>query len=274
MKNEIKNFSRSVARPVVAAYYLLAFGLLGAYFYLYQYSPLEPVVNDLVLNSILTLSALIVAIVATLTFLQYQPEDRPRRIWMNLMIAGWLWFLGEFLWQVYAFFNKNDVPVPSIADACWVIGFIYFTIAFYHQYSLVTPVSKDTIRTFAIGVWLLVWLIPALYLSTVNSFAVDYLVEFYYPFADLAVGVAGLALVFIFRGGALMRPWIGLMVFGLSDLLYAWAEKTQIYAVSAEGGNLLSLVIDTTYLAAYLILGIGYLGHWILLRYGLRTDRK
>ena len=64
------------------------------------------------------------------------------------------------------------------------------------------------------------------------------------------------------------------MVFGLSDLLYAWAEKTQLYEASAESGNFLSLLIDTTYLAAYLILGIGFLGHWVLLRYGLKPFQK
>jgi hypothetical protein len=213
-------------------------------------------------------------LVSTLIFVQYHPEDHPRRIWLNIMIAGWFWFLGELIWQIYAYFYDSVVPVPSLADACWVIGFVFFTLAFYHQYVLVTSVQKDTIRTYAIGAWLLSLLIPAVYLSITNSFSLDFLVEFYYPFADLAVGLAGLALVFIFRGGALMRPWLGLMVFGLSDLLYAWAEKTQMYTASAESGNLLSLLIDTTYLTAYLILAIGYLGHWMLLRYGLRITRK
>jgi hypothetical protein len=43
-----------------------------------------------------------------------------------------------------------------------------------------------------------------------------------------------------------------------------------MYAWSVENGNILSLVIDSSYLAAYLILAIGFLGHWMLLRRGLR----
>lgn len=274
MKNEIKSFRRSILRPVVAGFYVFSIVLIVAYIYLYQYTPLEPVLNDVILNSIISLGAFAGALISTLIFSYYQPEENPRRIWLNIMIASWLWFLGELLWQIYAYNNDSVVPVPSLADVCWVSGFVFFSFAIYHQYVILTPGQKDTIRTYAIGTWLVVMLIPAVYLSLTDSFTINFYVEFYYPFADLAVGLAGLALVIIFQGGALMRPWIGLMVFGLSDLLYAWAEKTQLYAASAESGNFLSLLIDTTYLAAYLILGIGFLGHWVLLRYGLKPFQK
>lgn len=270
----MKSLGQSFMRPVVVAFYAMSAVLIVAYIYLYQYAPLDATLNDVLLNSIITLGAFSAALVSTFIFFQYQPEERPRRVWLNIMIAGWLWFLGELLWQLYAYFNDSVVPVPSLADACWIGGFVFYTLAFYHQYALVTSAQKDTIRTFAIAAWLVVMLIPAVYLTITDSFSLNYFIEFYYPFADLAVGLAGLALILIFQGGALMRPWIGLMVFGLSDLLYAWAEKTQMYSVSAENGNLLSLVIDTSYLAAYLILGIGFLGHWVLLRYGLRPNRK
>lgn len=270
----MQSLSRSIQRPVVAAFYILSVVLIAAYVILYQYTPLETTLNDVLLNSIISLGALTAALISTFIFRHYHPEELLRRVWQNIMIASWLWFSGELLWQIYAYFNDSVVPVPSLADGCWIGGFVFFTLAFYYQYSIVIPAQKDMIRTFAIGTWLVVMLIPALYLSVTDSFSLNYFIEFYYPFADLAVGIAGLALVFVFQGGALMRPWVGLMVFGLSDLLYAWAEKTQLYAASSESGNLLSLVIDTTYLAAYLLLAVGFLGHWVLLRYGLRPNRK
>lgn len=259
-------------RSAALVFYVLSAVLVTAYITLYQFTPLEPGLNDIVLNSIITLGAFAAAYMASLIFLRYQAGDQPRRVWSNVMIAGWLWFLGELLWQIYAYYG--DVPVPSVADACWVGGFVFFTLAFYHQYTIIDPAKKETFRTYAIAIWLVVLLIPAVFLSVTDSFAVNSYIEFYYPFADLAVGIAGLALVFVFRGGALMRPWLGLMVFGLSDLLYAWAEKTEMYAASSESGNILSLVIDTSYLAAYLILGFGFLGQWILLRYGWQPSRK
>lgn len=272
MKIQMNDLGRPLMRPVAVVFYVLSVVLIAAYIILYQFAPLAAVLNDVVLNSIITLAAFTTASVATLIYRQYQPEDRPRRVWLNIMIAGWLWFLGELIWQIYAYFG--DVPVPSAADLCWICGFLFYTFAFYHQYTIIDPAKRDTIRTYAIGIWLVVLLIPALFLTVINAFEISSYVEFYYPFADLAVGVVGLMLVFVFRGGALMRPWLGLMLFGLSDLMYAWAEKTEMYAVSSESGNMLSLVIDTSYLAAYLILGVGYLGHWILLRYGWQPVRK
>lgn len=270
MNNEFKRLRKSLSQPIVAVFYAISVLMVAAYVLLYQYMPLEAALNDLLLNSIITLGALISALVATTIGSWFSREDQPRRIWLGIMGAGWMWFLGELSWQVIVTL-RGDVPVPSLADFFWVGGFFFFTYAFYHQYTLIAPAKKDTIRTFAIGAWLVALLLPAVYLTLVDSFTVANYVEFYYPLADLAVGLAGLALVFIFRGGALMRPWIGLMVFGMSDLLYAWAEKTNLYAISAENGNLLSLVIDTTYLAAYLIMGLGFLGQWILLKYGVQS---
>jgi len=259
-------------RPVALVFYIISAVLVLAYIVLYQFTPVAPPFNDIVLNSIITLGAFLAAYISTLIFMRYQSNDQPRRVWLNIMLASWCWFLGELLWQLYAYYG--DVPVPSVADASWVGGFVFFTLAFYHQYTIIYPAKRETFRIYAISIWLIVLLIPAVFLSMVDSFTIDNYIEFYYPFADLAVGIAGFALVFVFRGGALVRPWLGLMVFGLSDLMYAWAKKTEMYAASSENGNILSLVIDTSYLAAYLILGFGYLGHWILFRYGWQTARK
>lgn len=273
MKNVLRSLGASIAHPITAAFYVLALLLIAAYIFLYQYTPLDPRLNDVFLNSIITLGACAAAVLSTLILRYYDRNDHPRRVWKNLMIASWLWFFGELAWQLYAFFF-DVVPVPSIADAFWLMGFVFYTLAVYRQYTLIMPARSEIFQTFAVGAWLAALLLPALYLSVVNSFTIGFLIEFFYPVADLAVGLAGFALVYIFRGGALVRPWIGLMVFTLSDLMYAWAGKTEAYAVSAENGNLLSLFIDTSYLAAYLILGIGFLGQWILLRYGIGPSRK
>ena len=273
MRNELKNLGRSFQRPVAVAFYVMAVVLLAAYILLYQYTPLETTLNDTLLNTITTVSALIVAGIATSIYRHYQPEDKPRLIWQNLMLSGWMWFSAELSWQIYDLFT-GDVPTPSIADGFWFLGYLFFTLAFYHQYLLILPDKKENIRVIAIEVWLVILLLPALLLTALNSFTLPLYIDFFYPFADLAVGIAGLALILILRGGALMRPWIGLMLFGISDLMYAWAEKTDMYAMSAENGNILSLLIDTSYIAAYLLLGLGYLGHWVLLHYGVRTNRN
>jgi len=68
-----------------------------------------------------------------------------------------------------------------------------------------------------------------------------------------------------------MRPWIGLMIFGVSDMLYAWAEKRGCTPGLRKTATRSPSSSIPTYLLAYLIFGLGILGHWMLLRYGLRS---
>jgi hypothetical protein len=259
--------------PTFAGFYLLSAVLLIGYIVVYQFVPFGDKWNDFVLNLTTDLASLFVAVMATLIFRHYQPEEFPRKVWKNIMIASWLWVAAEVIWGVLDL-RYDEVPIPGPADLAWVAGFVYFTIAFYHQYSIIAPAKKETIRNYAVGAWAVVLLIPLALLLIMHSFNLATYIDFYYPFADLAVGVAGIALVFIFRGGALMRPWLGLFVFGLSDLLYAWAEKTGVYAWSAANSNLLTLFIDSSYILAYLILAMGFVGHWMLITYGLRSMRN
>lgn len=268
MRNELNILKSIPPQPTVGAFFAASVLALAAYIGLYQYAPLETPLNDIALNSIVSFSALTAALIATAIYRLYQPHDRPRRVWANVMIASWLWFLGELTRQIYAYAAHSDIPAPNLADAWRTGGFLFFTLAFYHQYAIIAPAQKDTIRTFAIGAWLVAMLIPAVYLSLTDSFSPDHFIQFCYPFADLAAAAAGLALAFTVRGGALMRSWLGLALFGFSDLLYAWAEKANHYAAFAENGSIISLAIDTTCLAAYLILGGGFLGHWL----GMQTQ--
>lgn len=270
MINEWNELKRTFSSRNALISYAVVAALLVAYLTIYKLTPFGAPFDNLALNTITSMAALAVAGVSTAIFLHYHPDDHPRKIWKNMMIGAWLWFSGELAWQVYAFIFE-EVPVPSIADLGWMVGFFFYTVAIYYQYSAIKPAQVETIRLYAIGAWIVVFLLPLVLLSVANSFSIDAYIDFFYPFADLAIGAAGLMLVFYFRGGALMRPWIGMMVVGVSDMLYAWAANSNLYAWSVENGNLLTLFIDSTYLLAYLILAIGFLGQWMLLTRGLQT---
>jgi hypothetical protein len=249
--------------------YILSILILAGYITVYQLSPFQAPWNDIALNALTALSAAFAAILATLIFLHYEKDDMPRIIWMNLMIGCWLWFLGEVLWGYFAV-TIGEVP-PGVVDWTWVIGFICFTLALYYQYALVDPSRKVFFRNVAIGAWIVVLSIPLAIIYFTNNMDLRTYIDFYYPFADLAVGIAGILLIStFFQGGQLMRPWIGLVVFGITDFFYAWAEQAGVYSWSSENNSLLTLTIDASYLAAYLILAIGFLGHWILIRYGIQ----
>ncbi len=257
--------------------FFLAYGgyaliLFSSYVYLYQYALLEETINNAALNTLTSLSALIVAIFATMIYQHYQPDDFPRKIWLYMMLGAWLWFYAESAWGVIAYF-QGEVQSPSIADTGWVGAFVLFTIAFYHQYSIIFTDKKKQIISVAIAVWALAVFLPMILLAALGQYTAESHINYYYPIADLALGLAGIALAFVFQGAALARPWIGLVVFAISDLFYAWAEQTGLYTWSAENSNFLTLAIDSSYLAAYLIVGFGFLGHWILLNYGFRGKK-
>ncbi len=67
------------------------------------------------------------------------------------------------------------------------------------------------------------------------------------------------------------RPWAGLFVFALADVLYAWLVESGLYATSAETGNLLSLIADTSYIAAYLVIALGFLSFFLFIRNEQKT---
>ncbi len=107
-----------------------------------------------------------------------------------------------------------------------------------------------------------------------SSNKLDAIVNSFYPAGDMLLAMVALWLAHNFTGGAFARPWIGLLVFAFSDLLYAWLEISGTYAWSVNQGNLLSTISDIVYFAAYLVLFMGILHHWLFLKYGLRSPGK
>ncbi|MBI5936100.1 MAG: hypothetical protein HY867_20540 [Chloroflexi bacterium] len=241
--------------------------LLVGYVVIYQRMPFPEPWNTIVLNIATSLSAGFAALMATLILKYFEKDESPHKVWKNLMIACWLWFAGEVLWSMYVLLY--GVAPLGLFDITWVVGFIYFTLALYQQHAILFPAKKVFLRNISIFMWIMVLLLPIPVVLLTEGATLKTYMDFFYPFADLAVGVAGILLLFSFQGGAMMRPWIGLVVFGVTDYLYAWAEQTGIYAWSVDKGNLLSLFIDTSYTAAYIILALGFLAHWTLLRYGI-----
>jgi hypothetical protein len=258
---------------ILTACYVFVFILVASYVFIYQVVPFEGAVNDSVLNALITFAALLAAVVSTAVFSHYHPEDHPRKVWLNIAIGCWFWFLSEAIWGVNYFYFE-EVPTPSLADVGWAVGYVFFAIAIYYQYILILPSRQKRIRNIIYGVSAAVLVLPLLALSVMHLFTLENYINYLYPTADLAVGISGLTLVYFFRGGMLMRPWIGMVVFGISDFFYAWAVQVGIYEWSVQNGNLFTLFADSSYLFAYLFLTLGFVHHWILINYGLRGNQK
>jgi len=268
-----KKISSIAPASISIAYYILSIILIAGYVYIYQVAPFKGVLNNTILNLLITLAALFAAVISTANFYHYQPEDHPRAVWRNLMLGCWLWFLSETIWDVL-YFNLGEVSAPTLADLGWMAGYGFFAAAIYHQYVLILPEMRKRIRNIVYGVSAVVLATPFLVLSTMRVFTLENYVNYFYPLADLSVGIAGLMFIYLFRGGMLMRPWLGMVVFGVSDFLYAWAVQAGIYRWSVDNGNLFTLFADSSYLFAYLFLAFGFMTHWILINYGLRENQN
>jgi hypothetical protein len=161
-----------------------------------------------------------------------------------------------------------------LADAGWAVGYIFFAIAIFYQYALILPAQQKRIRNVIYGVSAAVLVLPLLALSVMHIFTLENYVNYFYPVTDLAIGISGLMLVYFFRGGMLTRPWVGMVVFGISDFFYAWAVQAGLYEWSVQNGNLFTLFADSTYLFAYLFLTLGFVHQWVLINYGLRGNQS
>jgi len=253
------------------AYYLFSVVLIAGYVFIYQSAPFEGILNDTVLNILIALASLLAAVVSTANFRHYQPEDQPRTMWRYIMLASWSWFLSEVVWDVL-YFKVVEVPTPNVADIGWIAGYVFFAVAIYYQYVLILPSMQNRIRNIIYGVLSLVVAMPFLALSIMGDFTLENYINYFYPFFDLSIVVAGVIVIYFFQGGMLMRPWLGMIVFAVADFLYAWAIQTGIYSWSVDTGNSLTLIADSSYLFAYLILALGFISHWILIKFGLRGD--
>jgi len=249
-----------------------ALALVG-YVWFYHFQPFSDFVNQLALNIITVLCALVCAIILTLISTFYERGEPSRTIWINFSFALWIWTIGEVIWAIYNM-TVGDVPIVSLADGFFMLGYVFFTIAITTQFRLVMfDKSKKTIWI-AVGVWMLAILLTLaiLILTRSQSFSEEFL-TYFYPVGDLAIGVSSVILVITFHRGLLSRLWLGLFVFALSDGLYAWAIISGVYVYEPPAGNLITLIIDLTYILAYLAVAWGAFEQYLMLRFGVELSK-
>lgn len=236
------------------------------YFVVYYFEPFPSLVNDWLLNIFTVFAAVFAAVAVGLVWRSYAPADKPYQVWRSFALGFVAWSAAEMVWSFYNLGNV-EVPVPNVADGLWYLGYLFFTIGFIRQYRI----AYQTKAWFEWGSAALVWaVVLGLTIGTTllineGQLSLPALVDISYPFADLALIVFALGLVWAFRGGAFARPWLSMVVFALSDGLYAWLVQTGAYAWSVDTGNPLSLAADGLYLAAYLVIGLGFFSQYHLL---------
>lgn len=266
---EISSHIRGAAKVAVLVY-------LAMYTAVYIWAPFSEDWNNIVTNSLLVGASAFVAVIATLIWNNFEYGEAPRDIWACFTIGLWLWVIAE---QTWGFLNIAQGEVPEgVADVFWVAAYFFFAAALLYQYRILAQPNKQELwKRVLFGILLLLALYIPLYyaLSSTEVDPQDWfgpIVNSFYPVADLLLGGIAIWLVIHFRGGAFSRPWLGLLAFCVTDLLYAWIEISGNYAWSVNANDLLTALFDIAYLGAYLILGLGLLSELVFLKYGMRSS--
>ncbi len=249
-------------------YLAIAGLLLVIYAYLYIFGPLEPSINNVILTGMSPLAAFFSAVFATVVFEEYHPSDQPRKMWLGIMFGTWLWFAAEMIWA-FNYITSGNSPAVTSADLGWIGGYPVFTIAIYYQFVLMMPSRRDFVWKLVVAVWALLLTLPAIIVFILGEINFGGYIGYFYPLADLALGVSGFLLVRLLRGSMLTRPWIGMIFFAFSDLFYAASIQSGIYDWSVSNNMLLSLFVDANYVFAYFLIALGFLENWMLIRFGL-----
>lgn len=254
---------------------LLALIFLFAFLYIYQWAPLPGIWNDVIVNGSYVLAAGWGAIVTTRIWLSFKDDLALSLMWGAFAAALWLWTTAETASFYYYTFILEEQPGLSLADFFWSIGYIGFAVSFLAQYRLLfslTPARMARWVAAVLGGVLVVTLATMALMRGLDSqteqpWFVTF-VNVFYPYGDLAMALAAMGLARMFKRGLWGRAWLGLLVFVISDSLYSAVAFSGLYAISTETGNPLSLVVDTLYLGAYLIMALICYTQLLLVRFG------
>ena len=257
----------------------VALGLIAAYAVIYFLEPFSSFTNLLLADTLTVTSAVLSATSATIIWMIYEKTDAPRRVLGFFAFGLWLWVMAEVTWSYGNLTLPNgEVPI-GIPDVFWVTAYYFLGQALLSQYQILVHLTRQELTSrvtssvlflcisFAVVFSILKWL-------DFSSSTVDTLVNAFYPAGDLTLALAAIWLTRHFQGGALGRPWIGLLVFAFSDLMYAWLQLSGAYAWSLDHGNWVSGISDIVYFSAYLVLAIVSFSQWLFLKYGLRSPSK
>jgi hypothetical protein len=253
--------------------YTVSVVFMVAYIVLYLFEPFSEVLNTFFSNFFLQVASFVAALIAFLIWRHYDKNDTPRRVWGPFTIGLFLWFIAEMTWG-YINITQTEVPVGP-ADVFWIIAYLFFGWALISQYViLLRPSFNKLLARIVMAVLFLVTFTLLTYLAIIklsgSSNYMDALINSFYPVADMLLAIVAIRLAHNFSGGALARPWLGLIVFAFSDLFYAWLEISGLYTWSATQCNLLTTISDVLYLTAYIVMGISLLYQWLFLKYGMR----
>lgn len=245
---------------------LTLFVLMTAFFvWTFAFAPFSEIVNSFILNGGTTLCALIAALIFTRIPFYFRLGEPPRAIWTYFALCLWMWAVAEAIWA-FLYMRDGEVPVFSLADVFWLLGYIALTVSIGRQFRLVSFLQKSSVIWAALGVWTgMLAVIAAILFATHSETLLEDFFSYFYLLADALVGLFALYLVYAFRARALAIPWLTISSFVLSDFIYIRLTDSGMYDYVMSGISI-ALLADTLYVVAYLLVAWGVLEQYLLLR--------
>jgi hypothetical protein len=249
-----------------------AFVFIAIYASIYWFEPFSSPWNDLLTNLLGILAVGLSAVASTAIFWKYRSSLKHHSVWLCFSLGLWAWFIADSVWGIY---NMTVVEVPgvSFADLFYILGYCFIYTALHRQFWVMFRPSLHRDILITGGLMAAVLLVTLLFTLGIAGFQLrdvklSSMLNLFYPIGDMAVAIVALVFVVNFGRGAFARPWLGLAVFCVTDSLYAWLYESGNYAFTLSNSNMISLIADTLYTAAYLILALLLLNHFLLLEYG------
>jgi hypothetical protein len=81
-------------------------------------------------------------------------KDAPSRpAWLGMALGLGLWGFADVVWAFYGLVLKQEIPIPSIADIAWTIGYAPMIFALYVRYRMLksTPTVNQRLVISAIS---------------------------------------------------------------------------------------------------------------------------
>jgi hypothetical protein len=259
----------------------IAIVITAIYVFVYLTQPFTPEWNENFLNYAPAFAAGLCAIIATRLWRHFDRAERPYAVWGFFALSLWMWTIADVTWPLYPMLGDGmEVPTFSPPNACWVGGYIFFAIALVLQGRLVfRPTRRQqrwgiaggilvTLVLTLIGAWVLVQF-------TGSEWVPSVFLDAFYPAGDLVLALAAWALARAFGKGLWARPWLSLLVFAFADALYTWTYDLGVYSPTpGDPGFFLTVLGDTLYLDAYLVVALACYAQFLLIQEGPRLVRQ
>ncbi|OLS15495.1 MAG: hypothetical protein RBG13Loki_0890 [Promethearchaeota archaeon CR_4] len=196
------------------------------------------------------------------------------KIWALLIVAIFLWFLGDLYYSLEWFvIQSTELPPLRFGRICYIIGYIFILAGLAAQLKvggLKLPKWEYVIIVLVEGIFLVIlliwWVIPLSQLPVDGEIIVSELdkmiLVFYLIFDEVNIFLSVL-LIFKYRGGQFSRGWIilsiGFMVEAVYDMLYIYTDY--IYILENAW-----YILDLVYYLVYVVLAVGALYIFIAIR--------